>query len=216
MEDKHQNSHDELSNIYVSICKFYHSHRYLLQMFSDTMSAQEIPLKHDYQLLGCTYIGWVSLGIYSDTHWSRKFCDTQGNEAKIINKVIGCYVNQFHINLFILNIFLKYILNYVQLPFVYKSPLPLLYLSHEWQMSFSKLNVQGRLLKNNSKKPIKMYVIFELQMYIIIYILEKNAQNLKIYMELIQIASNDLKYKFGLIASGVPTHKIYLTNGLEL
>ncbi len=53
-------------------------------------------------------------------------------------------------------------------------------------------------------------------MYIIIYILEKNAQNLKIYMELIQIASNDLKYKFGLIASGVPTHKIYLTNGLEL
>jgi hypothetical protein len=53
-------------------------------------------------------------------------------------------------------------------------------------------------------------------MYIIKYILEKDAQNLKFYMELIHIASNDFIYKFGLIASGVPTHRIFLTNGLEL
>jgi hypothetical protein len=63
MVDKHYNSHDELSNSYMSICKFYHSHRHLLQMFWDTISAQEIPLKHDNQLLSCTYIGWVSLCI---------------------------------------------------------------------------------------------------------------------------------------------------------
>jgi hypothetical protein len=35
-------------------------------------------------------------------------------------------------------------------------------------------------------------------------------------MELIHIASNDFIYKFALTASGVPAHRIFLTNGLEL
>jgi hypothetical protein len=51
-------------------------------------------------------------------------------------------------------------------------------------------------------------------MYIIKYIHEKDAQNKKFYMELIHIASNDFISKFGLIASGVPTHRIFLSNGL--